>query len=1078
VWFVALCAGAHGANTQRISAMTWGGQQGSGNSHCARISANGRWVAFVSEAPNLYTYGYPAIIFVDRTTGRWGELYGGADQPSMSSDGAVLAFHEVFYGGVSVWEVGAAFHVVSISTNGVEANGESFQPSITRDGRMVAFASWANNLVAGDTNGRTDIFVHDRTTHITQRVSVSSDEIQANGDSWEPCVTTDRKYVAFASDASNLVDGDTNNASDIFVRDRVKGTTERVSVSSGGAQGGGNSYSPYMTPNGRYVVFTSEAGSLVSGDTNGQPDVFIHDRQTHTTERLSVSSGGEEGYHWSTSPWVSDDGRFAVFGSMASNLVAGDTNNAEDIFLRDRLAGSTLRVTAGYAGGEADGDSFAPVISPDGGLVAYESDATNLVFEDTNGVRDVFLTETVAAACPPLPPSNPYLLTIKQLTNWADASLESYASGINYDGTRVAGESSANLTGENTTGKREVLAINGDGTGLRQLTHGANGASTVVMSGNGEMIAFIAPGNLTGQNADGSSEVFVVSFDGATVRQLTSNSNNAYGCKGVKISHDGQWVCFASNADLTGENADHKYELFVVKTDGTGLDQLTREDNPGGTSYQVSNVFISPDGQRVGFGSTGNPLGRNADHSKEVFIIKRDGTGLAQVTDNPDAATEFDMGQGMTQNGGVLLIMGTANPTGQNPDGHSEVFLVNADGSGLRQMTCDPSYESRLGTMTYDGSLFSFRSQADFTGQNADHSTEAFLMRSDGTRLTQVSRCDVAATTTYDRLTGDGKRIGFTSNGNQTGQNADGGREAFIADLRTSMPPSSIAISINNGASCTNAAQVSLTLYAVGADEMQLRNDPGEWSAWGDYAPAISWMLRGGGGLKKVWLQCRDAAGNASAAVFDEIILVSFYDVPCGHPAKDYVEALLRAGIASGCSAQPPLFCPDAPITRAQMAKFICKAAGKSTLDRPAATFADVPSTHPFYGWIERLADSASWGGTAVTGGCRIEGASRYFCPDQPVTRQEMAKFLCLAAGKQPMPSDCATFADVEPGSPYCGFIERLSDAGSWPGGVAVTSGCACPPGYPAGARCFCPGAAVTRAQMAVFVCRAFGIRP
>jgi hypothetical protein len=227
--------------------------------------------------------------------------------------------------------------------------------------------------------------------------------------------------------------------------------------------------------------------------------------------------------------------------------------------------------------------------------------------------------------------------------------------------------------------------------------------------------------------------------------------------------------------------------------------------------------------------------------------------------------------------------------------------------------------------------------------------------------------------------------------------------------------------------------------------------------------------------VKKVYAQCGDGSGWLSAEKSDTIGLATFIDVWCGDVLGPYVEALVRAAITAGCSGNPPMYCPYSNITRAQMAVFLCRAAGKEPLDRPTPTFCDVPKTHPYYGWIERLADAASWGGNPPTIGC-LWFPCKKFCPSTAVLRDEMAAFLVRATGKTPMPSCSGILADVWSGSWACPYIERLTDAASWAGGVTVTSGCACPSGYPPGAKCYCPKSVVTRGQMAVFLVRAFGI--
>jgi Tol biopolymer transport system component len=280
---------------------------------------------------------------------------------------------------------------VSVSSAGVQGNDESFLPSISNDGRFVAFGSRADNLVPGDTNATSDIFVHDRVTGVTERVSRSGAGVQTNGGSTTPSISANGRFVAFASDADNLVAGDTNGATDVFVVDRSLGSVRRVSVNAQGLQGNSDSNLPAISADGTAVAYRSEASNLVPVDRNATVDVFVHELAGGGISRVSIDSAGLEANAASSEPTISDGGRFVGFWSAADNLVTDDFNGANDIFVHDRMTGETERISLNDAGMAGDGDSSAPAITADGRLVAFRSNATNLVPNDLNGLRDVFL---------------------------------------------------------------------------------------------------------------------------------------------------------------------------------------------------------------------------------------------------------------------------------------------------------------------------------------------------------------------------------------------------------------------------------------------------------------------------------------------------------------------------------------------------------------------------------------------------------------------------------------------------------------------------------------------------------------
>jgi len=209
--------------------------------------------------------------------------------------------------------------------------------------RYVAFESSATDLVSEDTNGVTDVFVYDRRTKQAIRVSVNSIGTQANGGSFAPEVTRDGRFVTFESLATNLVPHDTNRQRDVFINDLQTGKTTRVSVNSDGTQGNNFSQAAHLNADGRYVVFESLASNLVSGDTNGVIDVFVYDRQSKRTTRVSVASGGMQANNMSVNPSISADGRFVTFETFATNLSPNKADGRTLTFVHDRKTGETRR---------------------------------------------------------------------------------------------------------------------------------------------------------------------------------------------------------------------------------------------------------------------------------------------------------------------------------------------------------------------------------------------------------------------------------------------------------------------------------------------------------------------------------------------------------------------------------------------------------------------------------------------------------------------------------------------------------------------------------------------------------------
>jgi Tol biopolymer transport system component len=273
---------------------------------------------------------------------------------SVSADGRFVTF-QAYDGGWHIFVRDTTLGTterVSVSTSGEPANYDSEDAAISADGRYVVFESGATNLAPGD-RGWGGIFLRDRQAGTTERIDVDAAGRSADLYSYAPFVSADGRYVVFISYGSNLVAHDANgDESDVFVRDRVKHTTELVDVSTLGVQSNGVNDEPAISRDGRYVVFVSTASNLSAEPVAGGFHVFLRDRVAHITELASPRASGAEGNEaW---PTVSDDGRHVAFGSSASDLVRRDTNHATDIVVPDRLNKVTRRVTESGIGAQAN----------------------------------------------------------------------------------------------------------------------------------------------------------------------------------------------------------------------------------------------------------------------------------------------------------------------------------------------------------------------------------------------------------------------------------------------------------------------------------------------------------------------------------------------------------------------------------------------------------------------------------------------------------------------------------------------------------------------------------------------------
>jgi Tol biopolymer transport system component len=420
---------------ERSSVPSGGGEPGGASSEPS-LNVDGRWLAFTSSASNLAgTDGNHttdvfvrdqqthAIQLVSRTAGG-AAANAASSHPSISDDGKRIAFRssatDLATGGGAV----PAIYVrdltagtttrVSVSSTGTPGNGGSDTPAISGNGRFVAFASDADNLVTGDGNHHTDVFVRDLQTGTTELASQRANDGPQGGTSTAPAINRDGRYVAFKSTSTNLVPSDTNGGADVFLRDRTDGAITRVSVATTGAEAKSGSGSPAISADGKVIAFDSPADNLVGADLNGSTDVFVRDLTGLTTSLVSADNRNDEGAGSSRTPALSADGRYVAFQTTAA-LLATDGNDVSDIYTRDRTAARTKRVSTTFELGDAHGPSFGtPALSGDGRSVSFQSSATDLAQPDADHVDDVFtraaITPTIVRVNPSLAQTSPATL--------------------------------------------------------------------------------------------------------------------------------------------------------------------------------------------------------------------------------------------------------------------------------------------------------------------------------------------------------------------------------------------------------------------------------------------------------------------------------------------------------------------------------------------------------------------------------------------------------------------------------------------------------------------------------------------
>jgi hypothetical protein len=721
--------------------------------------------------------------------------------------------------------------LASRASTGMKANNAASVASFSADGRFVAFQSQATNLHPDDADGMSDVFVRDLQTQATTLVSRVTGAAGAKGNSAsvEPSISGDGRFVAFRSHASNLHADDTDSLADVFVRDLQTNQTTLASrtAGAGGVKGDDHSYVPSISADGLFVAFVSGATNLHPDDTDGVHDVFVRDLQGSATTLVSrtTGGGGAKGNLASFAPSISGDGRLIAFVSAASNLHPDDSDSTPDVFVRDtqsRLPTTTLVSRATGAGGvKGNADSDSAAISADGRFVAFDSGATNLHTDDSDATRDVLVrdlqgsTTTLASRAGASGP----------LGQGAKGNADSRLPSISRDGRLVAFHSSAsNLHADDSDtttdifvrdlgARRPTTALASRASGAAGKGNGDSGAASI--SADGHLVAFHSiASNLHPHDSDTVSDVFVRDLQGNTTT-LVSRATGVGGAKGnwdsreASISADGRFVAFTSGAtNLHPDDADYNEDIFVrdLQTNTTTLASRATGAAGANGNDNAHEPSISADGRFVAFHSAANNLHPDdADYYEDIFVrdlqtntttLVSRAAGAAGPNSNGDSVQSSISGDGRL----VAFASGATNLHPDDTDMDSDVFVrdLQANTTILASRSAGPAgvkgnAHSDEASISVDGRFVAFDSNAsNLHPDDADTYTDVFVRDLQTDAMTLVSRASGAAgakgnvSSDSPSVSRDGRFVAFDSfASNLHPDDTDIRDDVFVRSLQT-----------------------------------------------------------------------------------------------------------------------------------------------------------------------------------------------------------------------------------------------------------------------------------------------------
>jgi hypothetical protein len=666
--------------------------------------------------------------------GAGGQASGGryVARPAISADSTVVAFESPVSSlvpgdtngvtDVFVWTPGGVTRV--LGNGSAQSNCSSQRPSVSFDGRYIAFDSCASNLVAGDTNGLSDVFVYDRTSQTVTRVSVSSTETQGSGPSFSSAISPNGQYVAFLSQAADIAGG--SGATHVFLRDIANGNTFLVSRADGVAGALATSdVRPSVSDNGT-VAFASASGALASGDTNAVSDVFLRLGATGgapTTVRVSLAADGSQLTSGSTRPSISADAQLVSFETVGK-AVPADVNTLSDIYVRDLPAATTVLVSRTASGSGGNGNSFEASLSPNGGFVVFTSQAA-----DFDNVFDAFFDvfrATLSRAVTPVAVTAVTRVSISQATTTTFVG----GTGVNNAGLVVFGSDEPTLVAGDTNGDTDVFTS--DGTTITKITATAANV-TPAYSGqslrpapsyDGTIVAFLSSAtNIVPGDTNSRTDVFVRNrVTGSTERLPVPAGFESLDADWVTISHDGRFVAYNRGASFL-------YDRF------NGTTQTVSAASPQSAAVPGTQPRVSASGRYVVFLT--NVSLDAADQNLVSDVYRFDRLTGAQVLVSR-AATALGGNSATISADGKLVAFASASPTlvAGDANARTDVFVRDIDaGTNTRVSTnvdTQPtSIEARDPFISADGRYVTYLLSNTTLTSEASAASDVYVAASD-----------------------------------------------------------------------------------------------------------------------------------------------------------------------------------------------------------------------------------------------------------------------------------------------------------------------------------------------------------